>query len=306
MPDRSCSVGVDWGSSGLRAWLLDPHGSLVDSLETDEGVLFDRADALRERLTTRLRPWFESHPVGVAVGIGVLGSRSGIVDAGYLSAPVTWARWAREAVPAGRLKDVPLVILPGVRSDAPDGAPVDVMRGEEFHVFAARLAGAPEGAFVCPGTHSKWVSTEGDAIVGLRTYVTGELFRTWSRASSLTELLTGDDDPAGFADGLALAAEVDDTLAGLFRLRAGIVAGATEPRRAREALSGFLIGRETRHALRDVPGGRVTVLADGPIGERYLAAVAAAGGSARLHSVDAPSTFQRLYDERTKTSEVRS
>lgn len=50
----------------------------------------------------------------------------------------------------------------------------------------------------------------------------------------------------------------------------------------------------------------MTVLADGPIGERYLAAVAAAGGSARLHSVDAPSTFQRLYDERTKTSEVRS
>ena len=50
----------------------------------------------------------------------------------------------------------------------------DVMRSEETQVFGSLDLGLSH--FVTPGTHSKWITTEGDRLVRYATYVTGEVF----------------------------------------------------------------------------------------------------------------------------------
>lgn len=293
MPERTRVVGVDWGSSRLRAWLIGPDGGPEASLTVDQGILFHRADDLRGTLAHHLADWL-GRGVGHVVGAGMLGSRTGIVDAGYLAVPAGRDAWMSAAVPAGTLAGVPLVILPGVRQA---GNEPDVMRGEEFQVFAALGSGEQDGVFVCPGTHSKWIHTRSGRIVGFRTYVTGELFAAWRTGSSLAGLL-GDVEQrdGGFGDGLAIARrDSASTLAGLFQLRAAILTGGLEPEVALDALSGLLIGRELCHALagRQRPGP-VRVIGEDRLATRYVEALHRLGHKAQRVEIDTGRALAEL------------
>ena len=44
-------------------------------------------------------------------------------------------------------------------------------------------AGAGDGVYVLPGTHSKWARVEAGRIVGFETFMTGEMFELLARNS---------------------------------------------------------------------------------------------------------------------------
>ena len=51
-------ISVDWGTSNLRASLVDPQGTIVDQIESDQGLLSKPTD-FAACLRSFIQPWLE-------------------------------------------------------------------------------------------------------------------------------------------------------------------------------------------------------------------------------------------------------
>jgi 2-dehydro-3-deoxygalactonokinase len=270
-------VVVDWGTSSFRGWLMSADGEALAESRGGEGMLHCAgtgfAPVLRDHLA-RL-----GAPAGAPVLIcGMAGARQGWTEAPYLKTPTRL-----DALHEGAIRiDAPgdIRILPGIaqaRHDRPD-----VMRGEE-----TQLLGVTEPDFtglVCiPGTHSKWIRIEEGRVVEFSTYMTGELFSVIAQHSILVHAIETMGSPATdiepFRDGLATALAAPTALtASLFRLRAAQLLGFEQRADGAARLSGLLIGTEIADALRrHGPRQSVRLIAAGPLGRLYEAALSAQG-----------------------------
>lgn len=271
-------IGVDWGTTRLRAALMEDDGTVVARAGSDKGLMA-AGGAFEDALAEVIGPWLESIPAPILMS-GMVGSRQGWVEAPYVAPPVTLRDLARAAVPV-ETRLGPARIVPGVALRG-DTGPADVMRGEETEIFGAldRL-GRTGGTFVMPGTHSKWVSVADGAIVDFRTFMTGEVFaalkghtilgRTMSEAAGAGE--EGDAFARGLAAARALGA-AGDLLSALFAVRAEALFGRLAPGEGAAYLSGLLIGAEVAAAAR---GGEVILVGAAALAERYRTALEAAG-----------------------------
>ncbi len=177
-------------------------------------------------------------------------SRNGWIETPYVETPATLHALADGAVEK-RLDDgARLRFLPGVcqRSPTPD-----VMRGEEIQVFGAIEPGAT-GTLVHPGTHGKWVRVEKGAIVGFRSFMTGEVFAVLRQHSILGRLIPEGGRPfdqRAFEAGVRHAASADSAgfLNDIFTARSGALLGAFPPEEIEDRLSGLIIGREVMSGL---------------------------------------------------------
>lgn len=241
-------IGIDWGTSSLRAWLLDSKGS-VNNFYTGAHGISQIADkdfaAVLALVLGELGPKARNAPI---IMCGMIGSAQGWRDAGYLQKSAGIAELAAAAIP---LQDAPSVwIVPGVQSVSADGL-ADVMRGEET-ALAGIMASQKitEGLFCLPGTHSKWVVIEDSQITSLSTFMTGEVFQLMRQHSILSPLMPELEQGAsdeGFIQGLELAAGKLGLLHQLFAVRAGILTGQFNPVSAASILSGLAIGSEIKH-----------------------------------------------------------
>lgn len=269
----------DWGSTRLRLFLLE-HGEVVARLD-GPGVtqLVEPAERVLARM---LSVWLARGPIGSITLCGMAGSPAGLAIAPYVPAPVDLDSWLRGRARL-RVMGLAVEIMPGLSCRTTQGVP-DVMRGEETQVFGA-LALKPalrdgQRLFALPGTHGKWVSTSGGAIIGFRTAPTGEVFAAITAHTSLT----GPDAPGegsfddGFLRGLVRSAE---PLAGaLFEARAARLIDGRSKDWARGYLSGLLIGAEVAQfggAAQDV-----TLIGDPALAALYAAALAHHGGSSHI------------------------
>ena len=277
MSSRAAYALVDWGTTSFRAWACASDGTVLSERRAPEGLTGVVDGDFGGVLTRHLAAMAVADDVP-AVLCGMVGSRTGWVEAAYLSVPTRLDDLANRATPvpnAGR----PVHILPGLaqRGDAPD-----VMRGEETQLLGVVADGFDSGLVCMPGTHSKWVKLDGGAVSGFSTFMTGELFQLLRTGSILRQAVEGAEPPqadtAGFAEGFARGfrhpAEATNAL---FRLRAGWLLDGAAPSRQAAQLSGLLIGLEFAGAtaLYGV-GGRMALLTTGPIATLYEAAFAAA------------------------------
>ena len=128
-------VAVDWGTTRLRAWLLDAAGGVLAERRGDDGLISAREKGFATVLDGHLAAM--GAPAGLpVVTCGMVGARQGWLEAPYADVPVPLAAVLEGAVkvPHGS-RDVRIV--PGVAqrlTDAPD-----VMRGEETQLAGADL-----------------------------------------------------------------------------------------------------------------------------------------------------------------------
>jgi len=156
-------IGVDWGSSSVRAFRIAGDGAVQDTRRTSDGV-FTGSGPYDARLRALLGDWLAD---GVPILLcGMIGSDRGWLPAPYVEAPTMLG----DLKPVRAPFDRPAYIVPGV--SFADGETCEVMRGEE-----TLLAGlGVDSATVClPGTHSKWADIAGGRLTRFRTYMTGEL-----------------------------------------------------------------------------------------------------------------------------------
>ena len=284
MPAEPAFAAVDWGTTRFRAWLLDAAGEAVAERRSDEGLLA----VPRERFAAVLEEHLAAMNAAASLPVtmcGMVGSRQGWIEAPYVATPARFDDVLGGAIVVpGTSRDVRIVRA----SRSERHARPDVMRGEETQLAGiASLHGAD--LLVCmPGTHCKWVRVADGVIAEFATWMTGELFSVLSAHSILRHALgatpakVSPGDPTftqWLDDGLA---HPGDAVSHLFRIRASTLLLDMQPDGAAAALSGLLIGNEVGSARQQfaAAGSDIVLVASGPLGELYAAALARAGYSA--------------------------
>ncbi len=248
-------LALDWGTSRLRAALLDASGTVRVQQDDGPGIqsVAERGGftpvfvALCADIESRAARLGLEPPAHTLV-CGMAGSRQGWAEAPYCPCPADAPALAAQVhwLQAGRM-----AIVPGVCSGLDTAAP-DVMRGEEVQVLgAAQRAGVANGTFVLPGTHSKWVQLHRGRIGGFATYMTGEFYGLLAQHSLLARMLdtSAPHDPVAFDAGLAHARQAGSVLHAAFATRTRSLLQAQTDAAAASYLSGVLIGEELRANL---------------------------------------------------------
>lgn len=276
MTDRF--IALDWGTTSFRAYLADRSGTVHDSIAAPEGILAIADGDFEAALERHIGGWDTSLPVMAA---GMITSRQGWIERPYLPCPASASDLAkalhRHVTTTGRH----IAFATGLSYRAPNGMP-DVMRSEEVQVFGSLDLGISH--FVTPGTHSKWITTDGDHITHYATYVTGEVFAALRNHTILGRLMKdGPDDDAAFARGVdAALADPAGFLHRIFSARSLALFGEIAPEAIPSYLSGQVIGTEVAHAIaRNPRSAEYAVLASPGIGGRYVKALEIAGLKAR-------------------------
>ncbi|MFL6659752.1 MAG: 2-dehydro-3-deoxygalactonokinase [Massilia sp.] len=276
----SSLLGIDWGTSNRRAYLVERGGKVLAQHQDGQGMLAVGKDfaaslaSLRQQLSV---------PDDVpTVMSGMVGSASGWQEVAYLdvAVPVTALPGNLSAVAGAQH----CFIVPGY-CKRHDG--VDVMRGEETQLLGALSLGAADGWMVLPGTHSKWVFLREGKIEQLATYMTGELFAMLSQGGTLASLMaSGEDDEAAFLAGMDEAQAGKPLSTTLFGVRARVVSKAMPVTQARSFVSGLLIGTEFA-AARQQAGTRIQLIGSAALSARYDSAAAHFGMQATVRDPDA-------------------
>ncbi|WP_254277576.1 2-dehydro-3-deoxygalactonokinase [Halomonas sp. 3H] len=290
-------IGVDWGSSRLRAWALDAHDDVLASGGSDRGMLSLAPDDYESALLKVIGDWLPDRGQRNVLVCGMAGARQGWREAAYLPVPTRLDALARGAVaPPCRDPRVRVRLLPGLCQTT--AGHFDVMRGEETQL-AGLVASEPEATgLVClPGTHAKWARLEQGTVTHFTTFLTGELYALLARQSVLrhsVDQAQGEHDLADSGGREAFVTAVRETLAEpgrysarLFGLRAAdlldadLPPGRTRATRLAARLSGLTIGLELAGlALSDpgkAPEGPITLIGDAALCDRYALALEAAG-----------------------------
>jgi 2-dehydro-3-deoxygalactonokinase len=279
-------VGVDWGTSSFRLWVLSRAGMPLASSRSNEGLQHCTVAGFRPVLEQHLQTVGAPEALPVLV-CGMAGARQGWVEAEYAHTPTPLGDLHARAIrvpDAGR--DVR--ILPGVAQVSAE-AP-NVMRGEETQLLGAIDEGFT-GLVCMPGTHCKWVSVNNGNVVGFSTFMTGELFSVIGKHSILMHAIEpGDaptfDDPA-VRSAIALVREDASALmSALFSIRAGQLLGFETKAAGAAHLSGLLIGAEISAARKQYGAAEpIVLIGSGALGKLYEAALTDAGFS--VSTIDA-------------------
>lgn len=287
MAQASALVGVDWGTSSFRAFLLASDGTILQRREAPRGILGVERGGFAAVLWQEIGGWLSSERLPVVMS-GMIGSRQGWVEAPYMETPTGLDDIAGALVPAP-FDAADVRIVPGIQRVA--DAMADVMRGEEAQVFGALSSrGRDAGIYVLPGTHSKWVRAEAGKIAAFATYMTGEVYAALRGHTILGRLMQDSGgDPVAFARGVADGARAGSPGALLHRLFGVRTAGLFDEIGAGglpDYLSGLLIGGEVADQLGAVGAEPIRIIASEALAERYSAAAAALGIAAETVEPD--------------------
>lgn len=260
-------IAVDWGTSHLRAWVMQADGTVIERRESGDGMGTLDRDGFEPALVKLVG---DVLPCPV-LACGMVGSRQGWSEAAYATVPCAppTVRAATEAVTS--MTGLTVRILPGVRQLEP----ADVMRGEETQI-AGYLALQPDfdGVICLPGTHTKWVHVSAGEIVSFRTAMTGEMFALLSTQSVLRHSVGAGWDVDAFARGVDQSMSRPESLAAaLFSLRAEGLLKGLDGDAARARLSGLLIGAEMAAMRPYWLGRQVVVVGATSLSQAYKSAL---------------------------------
>lgn len=283
-------IGIDWGSSGFRAYRLSETGAIVERRIAASGIASLTPTDYAAVLQRQIGDWLRDEPSSPVLLSGMVGSRQGWREAPYVECPAGMADLVAQLCPvdlgAGRMAQ----IVPGLSCRTADGIP-DVMRGEETQIFGLDL---PAEATLCmPGTHSKHVQVRDGRIAGFATAMTGEVFALLKSHGLIAAMLAPADskpeelDVPAFESGLTLSGRPGGLLHHIFSVRTRRLFNELSAEAAAHYLSGILIGHELRATAW---AGKVVIVGTGGLAMRYRKAFAFLGIDADAAPEDAAAS----------------
>lgn len=317
-------IGLDWGTSSLRAYLFAVDGRVLARREAPWGIMtlpplpengapprFGGGGTSRERqfghaFWQLLGEWLEDAGTSRRVmACGMIGSSQGWREASYMPVPVAVRDLAGSLTTIEVGQGVTLAIAPGIIEH---GALPNVLRGEETQIAGvpALLAEAGQdmgGQWLLglPGTHCKWVAVRDGEIGHFDTFMTGEVYALLVQHSILGRSMgnaklpedSGDARDA-FLQGLGNASSGSGklgVLATVFSSRVLGLVGRLTGAQQREYLSGLLLGHEITGLLAGVREGwrqaRIALIGRPALCTRYAEALRYFGRDALILSEDA-------------------
>lgn len=237
-------VVIDWSATRLEAQLIGNADEIVDRIGTDDG-LRQAAGRHEAILTEVLAPWrLKDGPLHI-LAAGMIGSRNGWIEMGYVPTPAGLNEIAHAVRHVTLASGDRVTLIPGLTD--PKAIPFpDVMRGEEAQLVGHGLN--RDMVAVMPGNNGKWVRVEGHRITGFRTFMTGELSALLLKHSGLAAIAqpVAERDWNAFSRGVDCAKDPGShgLLTRLFAVRTGWLAGKVAPTEIADYLRGLLIGWE--------------------------------------------------------------
>lgn len=277
-------IGLDWGTTSCRAYLISVEGAVLDRVGDGPGILKVENGAFGAALDAMVGRWDAKLPIILS---GMVGSRQGWAEAPYVHCPAATADIAAALARiehAGRT----IALVPGLSCE--NGGMPDVMRGEETQILGAlEITKTEAGVFLLPGTHSKWAGVTQGWMTSFRTFMTGEVFGALKDHTILGRLMRdGTTDPDAFARGVRAGATLGSAGALLNRLFATRTYGLMNqlPDTAlSDYLSGLLIGAEAAEATKHIESP-VTIIASPALSQRYAEALKLLGYESSRASED--------------------
>lgn len=302
-------ISCDWGTTSFRlrlaAW---PDGRILAELACDRGVkvLHDRLATEGTRSPVERAKAFETflrsqlgrldlsvcpgeHDLPVLIS-GMASSSVGWKELPYARTPfaLDGSGVRYEAIGSG--ERFVAYLISGVRTNR------DVMRGEECEVLGLVFQGVLGDAdrdttLILPGTHSKHIRLQGEAMTGFQTHMTGELFELLSTRSLLSNSVSA---LRGFSDGASGERERTAFIAGvrtaheegvsvsLFRVRTRAILQRVDAGANGWFLSGLLIGGELTGLCRGESNSSIVLAAPGKLSQAYRIAFESLGAGDRL------------------------
>lgn len=250
---KPCLIGLDWGTSSFRAYLIGEDHQIIDKISTSKGIQNKGSLEFDDVLEDSIGQWLENYPKTFLIASGMIGSRQGWKEAPYVNCPASLNDLASHLEVVRTKQGRDLWLVPGIKIDQPNTAP-DVMRGEETQIFGALRTSLDSHYFVLPGTHSKWVVVEQGKIIWFSTFMTGEIFNLLWQHSILGKLITGEEseDENSFLRGIenSQVSNAGDggILKKLFSARTLNLFDELPTSGVKSYLSGLLIGTELQNA----------------------------------------------------------
>ncbi len=275
-PHNTRWIGVDWGTSNMRAWVMDDHDRVIATLRSDRGMGQLSRDEFEPALLTLIAHHLPADRVTPIFACGMVGSHQGWAEARYEAVPCEPP--IRSATVTAPCRDgrISVQIIPGVKQTKP----ADVMRGEETQI-AGFLSVKPnfDGVLCLPGTHTKWVRISAGEIVSFQTFMTGELFALIEKQSVLRHSIAADGwDQDAFTAALSDSLSKPESVAArLFTIRADALLSGTSAVTARARASGLLIGMELAAARPYWLGQDIAIIGAPKLAEAYRSALAQQG-----------------------------
>lgn len=276
-------ICLDWGTTSLRAYVVDGAGRVRDSVDSHMGIL--QEGALAARLDMVAGALVEEHPTLPVIACGMIGSSRGAAEVPYVDLPADL-----DSLAAGleqvRIGTTEVAIIPGLRKRGGSSILPDVIRGEETQLAGLETSG-DERLIVLPGTHTKWVRMKGRHVIDFSTTMTGELFGLLIEHSILRpEGHTSGFSSDSFDRGVQVGRDYANRLAhAVFSTRSFQLVGELDERQVPAYLSGVLIGAEVAGMSR---GSATTVVICGrsSLTHQYARAFEAVGIRTEIVSDD--------------------
>ena len=286
-------LSCDWGTTRFRLRLAElESGQILAEATSDAGAATlaaehlpaERPEAYRNVLLGGIEGMqracdhdLTKLPVIIS---GMASSSLGWCELPYAKLPFALsgenAVW-KPLEPASSGKHAGVYLISGVCSDD------DVIRGEETELigawqFAQEEAFPDRGLIILPGTHSKHLEVRQQTLVGIQTYMSGELFDVVGRHSVLRHSLPKQAE----ANAVEFAELRQPFVAGviegshlplshvLFHVRTKSLLTGMKPQECEAYLSGLLIGGElmalTTYEASEMP---IVLCASGELSVRY-------------------------------------
>jgi 2-dehydro-3-deoxygalactonokinase len=267
-------IAVDWGTTNLRAYLLDENGAVLARRRSAEGMSSTQPGEFPTVLERVVGEWLRPGRLIPVIMSGMVGSRQGWIEVPYVACPASLADIVggirRAAWSGGEV-----YICPGLACRDAQGNP-DVLRGEEIQILGAAAELPRALATVClPGTHSKYLTVHDGVIERFTSHMTGELFALMTSQGMLHRVLDrAKPDLEAFDRGVERARQPGGILHHMFSVRAAVLVGELTGGSATDFLSGILIGHEI---LAAAPEGPVYLGSNGELAWRYRRALDIAG-----------------------------
>ncbi|MBU1294591.1 MAG: 2-dehydro-3-deoxygalactonokinase [Gammaproteobacteria bacterium] len=278
-------IAVDWGTTNLRAFLMNQDGHIQAQRDSDRGMLKLGSAEFESVLSDLLGDWLTSDLTIYMAGM--VGSRGGWQEVPYQQCPIKLEDlsehlfWLTTSLPNK------VAIVPGLRGTGVAGL-LDVMRGEETQLLGAldwleEQGRADESPIFClPGTHCKWAQITEGKVTQFSTSITGELFARLNDESSLVKGLPKSDqlNEEAFKKGVQASLQAGGILHHLFSARSRFVCGELAADEVRDYLSGVVIGHDVNDTLEalkvvslEVPKSPVLIIGSEALSERYALAL---------------------------------
>lgn len=286
--DQPALIGLDWGTSALRAYLFNQAGDIVAREASDNGIQSVPDQQFRAVFETCCAAWLSAEPAIPVIACGMVGSQQGWREAGYAECPADLNSLSRAITRIDELAGRRFAIVPGLKKTGfmkiGSAADFDVMRGEETQILGLCHAAdsndliRSERVYVLPGSHSKWVRAVADQVLDFRSFLTGELYSAVAGHTLVGRLFPAnstDFDNDAFAAGVACIRESPNALtAHLFSVRAQGLLGQRLPAALPSYLSGLLIGSELIAALDSFTSTQpITLVGTEALVQRYQCAL---------------------------------